>query len=123
MHIIETSTKSYLFKIVKNKCITLINRNKLKDEITKKLSSQEQYIYDDPDFYIVEELTEKIKVALSHLPENFKNVFEMNRFHNMTYKEIAEELGISPKTVDYRIQQSLKQLRLELKDYLPLFFL
>ena len=38
----------------------------------------------------------------------------------MSYKEIAEILGISPKTVDYRIQQALKQLRVDLKDYLPL---
>ena len=44
----------------------------------------------------------------------------MNRFENRTYKEIAEELGISAKTVDYRIQQSLKILRVKLKDYLPL---
>lgn len=49
----------------------------------------------------------------------------MHRFQNKTYQEIAEELNISSKTVDYRIQQALKQLRKELKDYLPLllFFL
>ena len=38
----------------------------------------------------------------------------------VSYKEIAEILGVSPKTVDYRIQQALKQLRVDLKDYLPL---
>lgn len=44
----------------------------------------------------------------------------MHRFKNMTYKEIASLLNVSPKTVDYRIQQALKLLRIELKDYLPL---
>ena len=44
----------------------------------------------------------------------------MNRFQNMTYHEIAEKLNVSSKTVDYRIQQALKLLRVELKDYLPL---
>ena len=29
-------------------------------------------------------------------------------------------LGVSPKTIDYRIQQALKLLRASLKDYLPL---
>lgn len=43
----------------------------------------------------------------------------MHRFKNMSYKEIAGILGVSPKTIDYRIQQALKQLRIELKDYLP----
>lgn len=47
----------------------------------------------------------------------------MHRFHDMSYKEIAVQLNISPKTVDYRIQQALKQLRIELKDYLPLIYL
>ena len=33
----------------------------------------------------------------------------MHRFRDMSYKEIAETLGVSPKTIDYRIQQALKQ--------------
>ena len=37
----------------------------------------------------------------------------------MSYKEIAEMYQVSPKTIDYRIQQALKILRKELKDYLP----
>ena len=47
----------------------------------------------------------------------------MHRFDNKSYKEIAEVLQVSPKTVDYRIQQALKQLRITLKDYLPLILL
>lgn len=35
-------------------------------------------------------------------------------------QRFAETLEVSPKTVDYRIQQALKQLRIDLKDYLPL---
>ena len=44
----------------------------------------------------------------------------LHRFGNKSYKEIAELLQVSPKTVDYRIQQALKQLRILLKDYSPL---
>ncbi len=54
------------------------------------------------------------------LPENYRQAFEMNRFQDMTYKEIASHLNISSKTVDYRIQQALKILRIKLKDYMPL---
>ena len=45
---------------------------------------------------------------------------KLNNDTYMTYKEIAERLDVSVKTVDYRIQQALKQLAVELKDYLPL---
>ena len=41
-------------------------------------------------------------------------------YQGISYKEIAEQLQVSPKTIDYRIQQALKQLRRDLKDYLPL---
>lgn len=44
----------------------------------------------------------------------------MHRFENKSHKEIAELLQVSPQTVNYRIQQALKQLRVSLKDYLPL---
>ena len=44
----------------------------------------------------------------------------MHRFKGKTYKEIAEELGVSVQTVNYRIGQALKLLSVELKDYLPL---
>ena len=47
----------------------------------------------------------------------------MNRKQHLTHKEIALKLNISPQTVNYRIGQTLKQLRVELKDFLPLIML
>ena len=120
MQVIETSPKNYLFKAVKNRCLTLINRNELKQRIVETLSVNMQAQYEDPDFYVVEELARNIEAALSRLPESYREAFEMNRFQNLTYNEIAEKLNVSSKTVDYRIQQALKLLRVELKDYLPL---
>lgn len=120
MQVIESSPKNYLFKAVKNRCLTLINRNELKQQIVNTLYADLQSQYEDPDFYVVEELTRNIEAALSRLPESYREAFEMNRFQNMTYNEIAQKLNVSSKTVDYRIQQALKLLRVELKDYLPL---
>ena len=120
MQAFESSLNSYLFKAVKNRCLTLINRNEVKQRIEKMIFDNLQSQYDDPDFYAIQELTEKIEEALARLPENVREAFELNRFQNLTYNEIAERLGVSPKTIDYRIQQALKQLRIDLKEYLPL---
>jgi RNA polymerase sigma-70 factor (ECF subfamily) len=120
MPVWETSLISYLFKAVKNRCITLINRNDLKQRILQTLYEGDDHLFDDPDFYVVEELSQKIQSALEALPSNYREAFEMNRFQKLTYKEIASQLNVSSKTVDYRIQQALKQLRIDLKDYLPL---
>ena len=120
MQVIESSPKNYLFRAVKNRCLTLINRNELKQRVVTSMYENLQSQYEDPDFYVVEELTRNIEAALSRLPEPYREAFEMNRFQSMTYNEIAEKLNVSSKTVDYRIQQALKLLRVELKDYLPL---
>lgn len=79
-----------------------------------------QEMLQDTDYYQIEELTKRIEDAVAALPESYREAFVMHRFRDMSYKEIAETLGVSPKTIDYRIQQALKQLRMDLKDYLPL---
>lgn len=123
MQVFDTSVSSYLFKSVKNKCLTLISRNEMKQHISSVLLETGSSLYEDPDYYIVEELSQKIDAAVAALPDSYREVFEMNRFQRMTYQEIADQINLSPKTVDYRIQQSLKILRAELKDYLPLLLL
>ena len=54
MHTFEISPKSYLFKAVKNRCLTLISRNEIKQKIINTLYDNQQLEYEDPDFYIVE---------------------------------------------------------------------
>ena len=39
-------------------------------------------------------------------PDEYRKAFEMNRFEEMTYNEIAEQTGVSPKTIAYRISQA-----------------
>lgn len=46
----------------------------------------------------------------------------MSRFENKMNKEIAENLGITVKGVEYHISRALKEFRISLKDYLPLFY-
>lgn len=117
---ITSSVHHYLFRAVKNKCYTFMTRNSLRFQIENLLTPDLQDLFEDPDFYVMEELTQKTEKAILALPESYRTAFEMHRFQNKTYREIAEELNVSPKTVDYRIQQALKLLREELKDYLPL---
>lgn len=63
--------------------------------------------------------TEKLQDALKQLPPMRRKVIELSHLHGYAYKEIAEKLNISIKTVDNHIYQALKQLR----KILSLFFL
>ena len=71
----------------------------------------------------LQKVSKHIQQAIEELPPSYREAFIMHRFRNLSYKEIAEILDVSPKTVDYRIQQSLKILRVKLQDYLPVLLL
>ena len=119
----ELTLKTLLFTIVKNKALNRIShfeiRRKVHQEITEKFEKE----FDNPDFYLENELFRLYENALKQLPKDYREAYEMNRNHRMTHKEIAEKLNVSPQTVNYRIGQALKLLRIALKDYLPLFIL
>lgn len=119
----ETSLSQYLFRTVYHRAINLIVRHQSRLRADTLFYENMQKMLQDTDFYQLEELQKRIREAVNALPPTYREAFVMHRFDNKSYKEIAEILQVSPKTVDYRIQQALKQLRVTLKDYLPLFLL
>ena len=118
--VIETSLKSYLFISTKHRCLNAIRKNQYHERIHNQIYEKIKDQFEDPDYYFVNELTENIQKAIENLPETYRETFAMSRFGEKTNVQIAEELGISVKTVEYRISQALKILRFKLKDYLPL---
>ncbi len=66
----------------------------------------------------LEELSAALESALALLPEKTRLVFQMSRFEQRTTSEIARQLGLSDRAVEYHITQSLRLLRFQLKDYL-----
>lgn len=113
----ELSLKSLLFAAVKNRCLNKIAHLQMRQRVHERLYEKYKEKFEDPDFYIEEEIIDLISKAIKELPTEYCEAFEMNRFDNLTYNEIAEKVGVSFKTVAYRISQSLKILRLKLKDY------
>ena len=121
--IIEYSLKQYLFKAVYHRCMTRIVQNEVKQRADTAYHERMSAMLQDVDIYQINELSRHIQKAINELPPAYKEAFNMHRFRNLSYKEAAELLNVSPKTVDYRIQQALKILRVKLKDYLPLILM
>lgn len=120
---IESSVRTYLFTATRNRCLTLLNRGQLRQRIVNGLHKSLEREFENPDFYIFEDLKDRLESALNALPETYREAFVLHRFHNKSYKEIATQMGVSEKTVEYRISQAIKILRVELKDFLPLLAL
>ena len=108
------------FKMVYRRALNKLAHIDATQRADTRFYEEMQEMLQDTDYYQMEELTKRIEEAIAALPESYRESFVMHRFRDMSYKEIAETLGVSPKTIDYRIQQALKQLRTDLKDYLPL---
>lgn len=121
--IAQLTLKTLLFTIVKNKALNRISHLEIKRRVHQEIAEKYETEFASPDFYLNNELFQLYEKALNKLPPEFRQAYEMNRKGNMTHKEIAEKLNVSHQTVNYRISQALKILRVELKDYLPLFFL
>lgn len=118
--IIENSLKSYLFISTKHRCLNAIKKQTYHERIHNQIYEKLKDQFEDPDYYFINELTENIKKAIDELPAGYRETFSLSRFGEKTNVQIAASLGISVKTVEYRISQSLKILRVKLKDYLPL---
>ena len=117
---IEKSLKSYLFVSIKNRCYNAIRDSRAKERIHHFLYEQLKDRIEEPDYYLYNDLAINIEKAIEELPDGYRETFKMSRFGEMSNANIAKRQGISVKTVEYRITQSLKILRVKLKDYLPL---
>lgn len=119
---ISSSFKNLLITSVKNNCTDYLRKQSVRQGHAERQSASG--IADAPDtpetIYTINELEEMLRRALEQMPENVRRAFELSRFGNMTYNQIAEEMSVSPKTVEAYISKALNALRDELKDYLPL---
>ena len=105
--------KSYLFTATRNKCIEYLRKlkldRKLSEQNEKRLEmSSSMNIDDEAEKYV---LKEKLFNSIRQLPPKCQEVFTMSKINGLTYSEIADELGISPKTVDNQIGRALRLLR------------
>lgn len=122
----ELAIKPFLFSAVKNKCINSITHKRIKHRVLAELLAEYEDVIEETmhtEKYERKEITDLLTKALQELPPEYREAFEMNRFQNMTYSEIAEKKGVSSKTIAYRISQTLKKLRITFKDYLAFLFL
>lgn len=64
------------------------------------------------------ELKSQITAAINTLPPKCRMVFKLSRFEELTYKEIAQKMDISVKTVENQMGKALRVMRAQMKSYL-----
>ena len=126
------SVESLLFVSLRNRCL-----NYLKDQGRYAFSTMEdgvlpnevQYLYqldftEKRELSLEEQLIVALKKAIEELPERKREVLKKNKIEGLKQKQIAEELGISIKTVEKHIQEAKQELRIKLeKEFMSFAFI
>jgi RNA polymerase sigma-70 factor (family 1) len=120
---IDLSLKSYLYRSVRNAALNRLKHEKVKSQHVVFMKSQGEMVSMAVENMAEQELQTRIREALNKLPEQCRIVFELSRFEELKYAEIAERLGISVKTVENQMGKALRIMREQLHDYLPLIVL
>jgi RNA polymerase sigma-70 factor (ECF subfamily) len=113
---LHTGFKSYIFSSAKNKCLNYLKLELPKHQATTDLDhvqigNMPLMGRDETDL-----LKKKIQAAIDVLPEKCRNIFVLSRYGGLTYKEIAEELDISVKTVENQMTIALRKLKEQLSE-------
>jgi RNA polymerase sigma-70 factor (ECF subfamily) len=104
---------------VRNACLDEIrHRNVVREHEAHVFSYDRQEDIDTENYILYSDLHRHLMEALRKVPDKLREAFEMNRFEGLKYKEIAEKLNVSERTVEVRIGKTLELLRTYLKDFL-----
>ncbi len=117
------SISAYLYRSVHNDCLNYIKHSKVKAAHVAHsvYTGKESGMHDDQ--LTLKELQYRIDNAVNDLPEQCRTIFQMSRFEDMKYKDIALRLGISIKTVENQMGKALRTMRSKLAEYLPVIVL
>lgn len=130
----DSNVPAYILTLIKHKCLNHLKRRQLQEDVSQRLRAVAEWELNlqisslevcEPTELFTTEIKEIVNRTLQQLPEQTRRVFLMSRFENKTRKEIADELNMTSKGVEYHIAKALAALRVNLKDYytiLPFLF-
>ncbi|MCJ8209213.1 RNA polymerase sigma-70 factor [Mucilaginibacter sp. RS28] len=123
-HHISGPLAAYLYTLTRNRILDMVKRSKVENKYLESLNNFIELNHTTPDrLYIQKELYDQVEKEIQHLPEKMRMVFEMSRKHHKSNQEIADELGITNKTVKNQLSSALKLLRNKLGDSINIYLI
>lgn len=116
---IDDSLKAYLYRSVHNESLNHIKHQKVKSSFQEHYSNYAEASNDASATMIASELEVQIQEAINELPQQCRIIFQLSRFEQLKYQQIADQLNISVKTVENQMGKALKVMRLKLVEFLP----
>lgn len=110
--------KSYLRRATINRSLNHIKSDKRFQWGDEAMDSQREDTSITADQTLeINDLQDVINLAIESLPERCQLIFKMSRIEQLTHKEIAQKLDISPKTIENQMTKALKTIRNAVRQY------
>jgi len=115
----------YLYRAVHNESLNYLRHRKVRAAYQSHAMRQHKQTEQEKpaEKVVMGELEKRLETALQELPEQCRTIFQLSRFEDLKYREIADKLGLSVKTIENQMGKALKLLRLKLADFLTVLFL
>ncbi|MBE7170078.1 MAG: RNA polymerase sigma-70 factor [Williamsia sp.] len=109
---IHTSLKAYLYRSVNNESLNHLKHQKVKQDYQAHAAYTSNRQPATPSSNLdYRELEHRLREAMNRLPEQCRTIFQLSRYEELKYAEIASQLGLSVKTVENQISKALKRIR------------
>jgi RNA polymerase sigma-70 factor (ECF subfamily) len=106
------SIRAYLFRVARNLALDQVKTGRTRHRLLGRYDPDRDRRPARPDEVLRgDRITDEVQRAMQALPERRREVFALAYLQGLTYAEVAEVLGISPKTVQNHMSAALAQLR------------
>lgn len=121
---IQGSLEAYLFRSIRNMIYDHFDKQSVRNRVHEQLQLLgTEATYTTDELIAFEDLQTHLIQAVNQLPQPTQRIFRMSRFEYLPVADIAHQLSLTPKAIEYHITRALKLLRLQLKDFLILVLL
>ncbi len=121
---IHTSLRGYLHTAIRHQIYDYIDKQTVRQRVHADLVYQQQDISHATEQTVAyDELQTHLMDAVGQLPQPAQMVFRLSRYEYLSTQDIARQLNLSPKMVEYHLTRALKLLRVHLKELITVFLL
>ena len=108
------SIYAYLSRSVKNSCIDRKLHEEVKQRYQREMMASGEEVSEDYESF--EELYERLQIVMDSLPPKCKEIFILGCVEGLSYKDVAEQLGVSVNTVKTQVKVAYKKIKSEFGD-------
>lgn len=123
---------AYILATIKNKSLNYLRDQQLHLSVLDSLKELSEWTLAvqissleacDPTEMFSQDIKDKVNEAMNRMPEKTKKIFISCRIQGRSYQEVAEEMSLTTKGVEYHVGKATEILRKSLKDYCPIVLL